>query len=92
MLTARLIDANHLSAVDENELSFHRLLDGNFDAPDRLFSSVAASWLLSTRTTTSVKELVPEFFFRPDIFVNWENLDLGIRHDNTPVDSVNLPP
>uniref|UniRef100_A0A5K3F482 BEACH domain-containing protein n=2 Tax=Mesocestoides corti TaxID=53468 RepID=A0A5K3F482_MESCO len=66
--------------------------DGNFDAPDRLFNSVASEWAMATNSVAFVKELVPEFYFRPDIFVNWENFALGVRQDGEIVDSVKLPP
>ncbi|KAL5107356.1 hypothetical protein TcWFU_001518 [Taenia crassiceps] len=66
--------------------------DGNFDDPNRLFHSVASEWSLTTSSTAFAKELVPEFYFRPDMFVNCENFELGTRHDGEIVDSVKLPP
>ncbi|KAM7542475.1 hypothetical protein Aperf_G00000007061 [Anoplocephala perfoliata] len=66
--------------------------DGNFDDPNRLFSSVALEWSLATDSAKHVKELVPEFFFRADFFTNYENFELGVRHDGRVVDSVELPP
>lgn len=66
--------------------------DGNFDDPNRLFHSVASEWSLTTNSTAFAKELAPEFYFRPDMFVNYENFDLGTRHDGEIVDSVKLPP
>ncbi|VDK38827.1 unnamed protein product [Taenia asiatica] len=66
--------------------------DGNFDDPNRLFHSVASEWSLTTSSTAFAKELVPEFYFRPDMFVNCENFELGTRHDGDIVDSVKLPP
>ncbi|KAL5970474.1 Lysosomal-trafficking regulator [Taenia solium] len=66
--------------------------DGNFDDPNRLFHSIASEWSLTTSSTAFAKELVPEFYFRPDMFVNCENFELGTRHDGEIVDSVELPP
>ncbi|VDM16430.1 unnamed protein product [Hydatigera taeniaeformis] len=66
--------------------------DGNFDDPNRLFHSVASEWSLTTSSTAFAKELVPEFYFRPDMFINCENFELGARHDGEIVDSVKLPP
>ncbi len=39
-----------------------RLQGGRFDAPDRLFCSMAESWDSVLRSTTDVKELIPEFY------------------------------
>ncbi|KAF6768154.1 hypothetical protein AHF37_10050, partial [Paragonimus kellicotti] len=64
----------------------------NFDVPDRLFHSVATTWLLATTTVTCVKELVPEFYFCPELFTNEASLALGSRQPGTSVDSVELPP
>ncbi|BHF70775.1 hypothetical protein SprV_0301382800 [Sparganum proliferum] len=66
--------------------------DGHFDSPDRSFHSVATEWQLATSSVACVKELVPEFFIRPDLFVNWENFELGTRQNGSPVDCVVLPP
>ncbi|KAF5399500.1 hypothetical protein PHET_07247, partial [Paragonimus heterotremus] len=69
-----------------------RFQDNNFDVPDRLFHSVATTWLLATTTVTCVKELVPEFYFCPELFTNNASLALGSRQPGTSVDSVELPP
>ncbi|KAF8568695.1 hypothetical protein P879_06413, partial [Paragonimus westermani] len=69
-----------------------RFQDNNFDVPDRLFHSVATTWLLATTTVTCVKELVPEFYFCPELFTNEASLALGSRQPGTSVDSVELPP
>jgi hypothetical protein len=42
-----------------------RLQGGRFDAPDRLFCSVAEAWRSVTTSTTDVKELIPEFYMLP---------------------------
>lgn len=39
-----------------------RLQAGRFDAPDRLFGSIADAWNSATAGPTDVKELIPEFF------------------------------
>ena len=39
-----------------------RLQNGRFDAPDRMFLSLADSWDSVTRNPADVKELIPEFF------------------------------
>ncbi|TPP61474.1 Lysosomal-trafficking regulator [Fasciola gigantica] len=69
-----------------------RFQDNNFDVPDRLFHSVATTWNLTTTTVTCVKELIPEFYFTPELFTNSAGFALGRRQLGDPVDSVILPP
>uniref|UniRef100_A0A8C8EAY8 Neurobeachin n=1 Tax=Otus sunia TaxID=257818 RepID=A0A8C8EAY8_9STRI len=66
--------------------------DGKFDHPDRTFSSVARSWRNSQRDTSDVKELIPEFYYLPEMFVNSNGYNLGIREDEVVVNDVDLPP
>ncbi|KAM6447524.1 neurobeachin isoform 1-T1 [Liasis olivaceus] len=66
--------------------------DGKFDHPDRTFSSVARSWRNSQRDTSDVKELIPEFYYLPEMFVNSNGYNLGAREDETIVNDVELPP
>ncbi|XP_048348731.1 neurobeachin [Sphaerodactylus townsendi] len=66
--------------------------DGKFDHPDRTFSSVARSWRNSQRDTSDVKELIPEFYYLPEMFVNSNGYSLGIREDEVVVNDVELPP
>uniref|UniRef100_A0A8C3MS33 Neurobeachin n=1 Tax=Geospiza parvula TaxID=87175 RepID=A0A8C3MS33_GEOPR len=66
--------------------------DGKFDHPDRTFSSVARSWRNSQRDTSDVKELIPEFYYLPEMFVNSNGYNLGVREDEIVVNDVDLPP
>uniref|UniRef100_A0A673TBC8 Neurobeachin n=1 Tax=Suricata suricatta TaxID=37032 RepID=A0A673TBC8_SURSU len=66
--------------------------DGKFDHPDRTFSSVARSWRTSQRDTSDVKELIPEFYYLPEMFVNSNGYNLGVREDEIVVNDVGLPP
>ncbi|NWJ04983.1 NBEA protein, partial [Crypturellus undulatus] len=66
--------------------------DGKFDHPDRTFSSVARSWRNSQRDTSDVKELIPEFYYLPEMFVNSNGYNLGVREDEAVVNDVELPP
>ncbi|XP_032878791.1 neurobeachin-like isoform X3 [Amblyraja radiata] len=66
--------------------------EGKFDYPERTFSSIAKSWRNCQRDTSDVKELIPEFYYLPEMFVNSNNYNLGIREDGTVVSDVELPP
>ncbi|CAH2225077.1 neurobeachin isoform X2 [Pelobates cultripes] len=66
--------------------------DGKFDHSDRTFSSVARSWRNSQRDTSDVKELIPEFYYLPEMFVNSNGYNFGVREDSVVVNDVDLPP
>ncbi|XP_054868119.1 neurobeachin isoform X2 [Amphiprion ocellaris] len=62
-----------------------------FDHPDRTFSGIAHSWRNCQRDTSDVKELIPEFYYLPEMFVNSNGYHLGMREDRTMVCDVDLP-
>ncbi|XP_056139754.1 neurobeachin isoform X3 [Lampris incognitus] len=62
-----------------------------FDHPDRTFSDIARSWRNCQRDTSVVKELIPEFYYLPEMFVNSNGYHLGMREDRTMVCDVGLP-
>ena len=70
-----------------------RLQNGRFDAPDRLFHSVAESWDSVLTSSADVKELSPEFFTAPSDFLrNTRKLPLGARQkDGAELGDVLLP-
>ncbi|XP_054611914.1 neurobeachin a isoform X3 [Dunckerocampus dactyliophorus] len=65
--------------------------DGKFDHPDRSFSGIGHSWRNCQRDTADVKELIPEFYYLPEMFVNSNEYELGVRDDGLPVCDVELP-
>ncbi|CAK91037.1 unnamed protein product (macronuclear) [Paramecium tetraurelia] len=69
-----------------------KLQSGKFDKPDRLFKSIKGDFKNVMNNTTSLKELIPEFFIEDDSFlVNTLNLDLGVRQNQKKVGDVKLP-
>ena len=67
-------------------------LQGNkFDQPDRLFYSVKNSFFNSLTQKTDVRELIPEFFYFPEIFININKLNFGTREDGNIVDNIITP-
>ncbi|XP_023118017.2 lipopolysaccharide-responsive and beige-like anchor protein isoform X1 [Amphiprion ocellaris] len=65
---------------------------GKFDHADRTFSSVSRAWRNCQRDTSDVKELIPEFYYLPEMFVNANSYNLGVMEDGTVVSDVDLPP
>lgn len=83
---------NWLIRVEPMTTMFLALQGGKFDHPNRLFSSLALSWKNCQRDTSDVKELIPEFFFLPEMLVNSNRYRLGQQENGTPVSDVELPP
>ena len=66
------------------------LQSGRFDCPDRLFFDVASCWRSCLESTSDVKELIPEFYTCPEIFLNSNNFPLGHTQRKIKVDGVVL--
>lgn len=82
---------NWLVRVEPFTTMFLSLQSGKFDHANRLFSSVSLAWKNCQRDTSDVKELIPEFFYLPEFFVNANRYDLGQQEDGAIVDDVELP-
>uniref|UniRef100_A0A667XI43 Neurobeachin n=1 Tax=Myripristis murdjan TaxID=586833 RepID=A0A667XI43_9TELE len=85
---------SHLAMYDGKEplTTFFLSVNNNkFDHPDRTFSAIARSWRNCQRDTSDVKELIPEFYYLPEMFVNSNGYHLGMREDRTMVCDVDLP-
>ncbi|XP_077156234.1 lipopolysaccharide-responsive and beige-like anchor protein isoform X2 [Paroedura picta] len=71
---------------------FLNLQGGKFDHADRTFSSISRAWRNCQRDTSDIKELIPDFYYLPEMFVNENNYNLGVMDDGTVVSDVELPP
>jgi len=69
-----------------------RLQGGHFDLADRLFYSLAATYQVVCTDLSDVREVTPEFYYLPEIFLNRDCLDLGVTQKGLRVDDVILPP
>ncbi len=69
-----------------------QLQDGKFDHPDRMFFSLARTWEGVLNNPADVKELVPEFFYLPEMFRNENNFLLGTKQTGQALGDVELPP
>ncbi|PVD34451.1 hypothetical protein C0Q70_05725 [Pomacea canaliculata] len=83
---------NWLIRIEPFTTLFLNLQGGKFDHPNRIFSSIAQAWKNCQRDTSDVKELIPEFFFLPEMLVNSSRYELGKQEDGQVVSDVELPP
>lgn len=65
--------------------------DGRFDCPDRMFYDMKQCWsgCIDVNNMSDVKELTPEFFYCPEIFLNSNKLPLGEQQVRGTVDLMN---
>eukprot|EP00854_Cymbomonas_tetramitiformis_P003224 gene3224-4068_t len=68
------------------------LQGGKFDHPDRMFHDVATSWKGCLSDMSDVKEVVPEFFYLPEMFMNSSKFDFGCKQTGERMNDVVLPP
>lgn len=68
------------------------LQSGRFDCPDRLFYDISSSWNGCLTSSSDMKELIPEMFCLPEMFLNTNGFPLGKSQKGRPVDDVGLPP
>ena len=66
-------------------------LQGRLDDPNRLFLSVENSFDNSVSLPGDVRELIPEFFYLPEMFLNINDLNLGKLENGEIVYNVNTP-
>jgi len=67
-------------------------LQGNgFDNPNRLFFSIEDTFSNISTHKSDLRELIPEFFYLPEMLMNINSLDLGEKIDEQPVDNVIMP-
>ena len=78
----RLFPFTHISI----ELQGNKLDDAN-----RLFLSVEKSFYNSTTQKTDLRELIPEFFYLPEMFININDVNLGKEENGNIVNDVITP-
>lgn len=82
----------HYMARVQPILEANIVLQGNsMDDPNRIFQSIAHSYQHSLNDFSDVRELIPEFYCLPEMFVNSNFCNFGFKEDGTRVDDVNLP-
>lgn len=57
------------------------LQGGRFDLADRLFFSIGDSFRCAMEDTSDVRELPPEMYCTPEILLNLNNEDFGVRQN-----------
>ena len=67
------------------------LQGGHYDAADRLFSSVPNAIENALNDIADVREIIPEFFFLPEMFIKRNGIILGTTQSGRVIENVDLP-
>jgi hypothetical protein len=67
------------------------LQDGHFDNTDRMFHSLEKTWDGVFTNPADVKELIPEMFYCPEMFLNTNRFDFGLDQKGKRMDDCILP-
>lgn len=86
----RIFSLGYLIRMEPYTDNFIKVNDG-LDNPDRIFYSFADQWRSLLEDKQNNCELVPEFFFFPEMFRNHNLCYLGKTRSNLPVNEVVLP-
>ncbi|EAN79688.1 neurobeachin/beige protein, putative [Trypanosoma brucei brucei TREU927] len=70
---------------------FFMKMNSKLDDAGRVFDSVGAAYAIAT-CGKDVKELLPEFYCLPELFVNANRIPFGTKQDGEVVNDVQLPP
>lgn len=83
---------NWLIRVEPFTTLFLNMQGGKFDHANRTFFSINQAWKNCQTDTSDVKELIPEFYYLPEILVNQNRFNFGYQDGDVKVDDVLLPP
>ena len=63
----------------------------DFDNPNRLFSAIEDTFYNISYQKSDIRELIPEFFYFPEIFMNINKINFGKKANGKKVDDVEMP-
>lgn len=91
--SSAMIVVSYLVRLEPFTQQFLSLQGGHFDLADRMFHSVGDAWTSASRNNMAdVKELIPEFFVLPELLLNKNRFDFGVKQNGVALDDVVLPP
>ncbi|CAJ0587641.1 unnamed protein product, partial [Mesorhabditis spiculigera] len=91
--SSAMIVVSYLVRLEPFTQQFLTLQGGHFDLADRMFHSVGDAFLSAAKNNMAdVKELIPEFFTLPELLLNNNRFDLGVKQNGVALDDVVLPP
>ena len=89
--------SNYLTRTFPFSLTAIEIQGEKFDDPDRMFLSIQKTFESASSLKDDVRELIPEFYILPEIFLNLNNLNLSQDKRDSEgneiiINDVELPP
>jgi beige protein homolog 1 len=90
--SSSMIVCSFLIRMEPFTQQYLKLQGGHFDHPDRLFHSIPQSWNSASKlNTTDVRELIPEFYYLPQLLLNLNSFNFGKKQTGDLINDVVLP-
>ena len=71
--------------------SYFELIEDGFENPNRLFFSIEQTFYDISSKQSDLRELIPEFFYLPEMFMNINCINFGVNSKGEKVDDVVIP-
>ena len=83
--------ANYLLRIFPYSFCSIELLGNGFDDPNRIFSSIEDNFDNAFSQKGDIRELIPEYYYFPEMFINGNGLFFGKKRSGILVDNVEMP-
>ena len=83
--------SNYLLRIFPYSFCSIELLGNGFDDPNRIFSSIEENFDNAFSQKNDIRELIPEYYYFPEMFMNGNGLFFGKKHNGVMVDDVEIP-
>ena len=83
--------SNYLIRLFPYSFSAIEFQGDGFDSPNRLFFSIEDTFYNISTQKSDLRELIPEFFYLPEMLMNVNNINYHKRSSNELVDDVKMP-
>ena len=82
---------NYLLRIFPYSFCSIELLGKGFDDPNRIFSSIEDNFDNAFSQKNDIRELIPEYYYLPEMFINGNGLFFGKKRSGVLVDNVEMP-
>ena len=82
---------NYLLRIFPYSFCSIELLGKGFDDPNRIFSSIEDNFDNAFSQKNDIRELIPEYYYLPEMFINGNGLFFGRKRSGVLVDNVEMP-
>ena len=82
---------NYLLRIFPYSFCSIEMLGNGFDDPNRIFSSIEDNFVNAFSRKGDIRELIPEYYYFPEMFINGNGLFFGTKASGELVDDVEMP-